>query len=76
MVYRISPFFQRGNIGNSYTLTAAFSTDASNGKSLRWGICGAGAISNDFAKAVQFTPGAEVRNQREQRLLKSEVVKF
>lgn len=28
---------------------------------VKWGILGAGAISNDFAKAIQSTPGSEVR---------------
>ena len=27
---------------------------------VRWGILGAGSIAEDFAKAVLFTPGAEV----------------
>ena len=30
------------------------------GDVVRWGIIGAGAVAEDFAKAVEYTPGAEV----------------
>ncbi|CAB9501054.1 Trans-1,2-dihydrobenzene-1,2-diol dehydrogenase [Seminavis robusta] len=53
---RQSTLLRRAKVANARTLTTV--EDAS--KPIRWGIVGAGSISKDFAKAVNFTQGAEI----------------